>query len=72
MYKRRGPVGIIGIIAAFWLARLAVTLLYGVGPNDMFSYFAAVAIIVVAAVVASYVPARRAALLDPSRALRYE
>jgi putative ABC transport system permease protein len=62
----------IGILAALWLARLAANLLYGIGPNDAVSYCAAAAIIVLAAVLASYVPARRAALLDPSRALRYE
>ena len=63
---------VIGIAAAFWLARLSANLLYGVSPSDLVSYCAAAGIVVGAAVFASYLPARRAALLDPSRALRYE
>jgi putative ABC transport system permease protein len=62
----------IGVSFAFWIARLSASLLYGVSPHDAFSYCAAVAVVVLSAVIASLLPARRASVLDPSRALRYE
>ena len=62
----------LGILLGFWAGRLSARLLYGIGPYDALSYCAAAAVIIFVAVAASYLPARRAASLDPSRALRYE
>ncbi len=61
-----------GIFLGFCVASISAKLLYGVGPNDLMTYAAVLLILVLVAIAASYFPARRAALLDPSRALRYE
>ncbi len=62
----------IGIGAAFGLARLMASLLYQVAPTDA-TIFAAVAVLVLAvAMLASYIPARRAMRVDPMVALRHE
>lgn len=62
----------LGLILGFGVAKASAMLLYGVSPNDVSTYAATVLILLVVAVAASYFPARRASLLDPSRALRYE
>ena len=65
----------IGILAAITLVRLLPSfshLLYGVGQGDPLTLFGVSASLVLVAVVACYVPARRAASLDPMRALRHE
>ena len=61
-----------GLTGALALGRLLSGLLYGVTPTDP-ATFAAVAILVAAvALVAAWLPARRAARTDPLRALRHE
>jgi ABC-type lipoprotein release transport system permease subunit len=60
----------IGLAGAFVLTRGMATLLYGVSPLDPASYVAAAALLLFVALAASYVPARRAALSDPTQVLR--
>jgi putative ABC transport system permease protein len=62
----------IGLAGAVALCRGMPSVLYGVNPTDLAVYAAATAVLVVIAVLASYVPARRAAALDPLVALRTE
>jgi putative ABC transport system permease protein len=62
----------IGLVGAFALTRLIRGMLFGVAPND-FMTFAAVAVMLAAvALLATLIPARRAARVDPLVALRYE
>ena len=63
---------IIGLAGAFAASRLFTGLLYNTGPGDVLSYFGAAGLLVVIGVIAAYIPARRAARVDPIVALRYE
>jgi len=63
---------IAGWIAAFLLARLVVTFLYGVNTNSPVAFLAMALVLAVVGVFASYIPARRAAKVDPMVALHYE
>jgi putative ABC transport system permease protein len=61
-----------GLLAAFGLSRVLTSLLFGVGAADPLTYSLVALTLVSAAVVASYVPARRATKVDPVEALRAE
>jgi predicted permease len=62
----------LGLVAALALGRLMSSLLFRVGPMDPAAYVAAVVVTIAAAALASYVPARRAAKIDPIETLRAE
>src|SRR5439155_17290856 len=62
----------IGLVAAVSLSRLMSRLLFEVSPGDLVSYASVVVVFAVIAFLACYVPARRAAKVDPMVALRYE
>jgi ABC-type antimicrobial peptide transport system permease subunit len=61
-----------GIVLALAAARGAGSLLFDLRPNDPFTFAVATGVLVSIALVASFIPARRAARVDPMVALRYE
>jgi len=66
-------VGLIaGIFAAIGVTRYLGSFLYGVKPADPLTFFAVAILLVLVALGASYLPAKRATSVDPMVALRYE
>jgi len=63
---------VLGLVVAFAAMRLLSSLLFGVSPHDPLIFGGVALILVTAAVLACYIPARRAANMDPLAALRYE
>jgi len=63
---------LVGLPAAIIGARLLRSMLFGLGPGDPLTFTAALVSIVVVALAASFIPARRASAVDPMVALRCE
>jgi predicted permease len=60
----------VGLVASFWLAGALQKFLYGVTPHDAVSFGVVAAVLLLVSVLASIVPARRAARVDPVKVLR--
>jgi len=63
---------VIGITGALLLSRILATLVYQVTPRDVLSFISAPLVLLIVALAASYIPARRAAAVDPMSILRME
>ncbi|HEV3199863.1 MAG TPA: ABC transporter permease [Bryobacteraceae bacterium] len=62
----------IGIAGAYGISRALTSLLHGVSPTDPATFAVTLALMAIAATLASFIPARRALRLDPTRALRQD
>ncbi|MGI8960258.1 MAG: ABC transporter permease [Bryobacteraceae bacterium] len=62
----------VGVLCSLGISHLLSQLLYGVQPSDPLTYLSVIVLLVVVALAAAYFPARRAASIDPSQALRYQ
>jgi ABC-type antimicrobial peptide transport system permease subunit len=60
----------IGVVTAFGLATMVASVLFGVTPSDPKTYISAVVVTLVASLVATWLPMRRAATIDPVESLR--
>ena len=62
----------IGLVASFVAMRFLATMLYGVRPDDPLTFAGSAAVVILVALAASWIPALRAASIDPMQALRTE
>ncbi len=62
----------LGLAASLWLTRFLESLLYGVKPLDLPAFLGAVFVLLTCALLAGWLPARRAASIDPMQTLRSE
>jgi ABC-type antimicrobial peptide transport system permease subunit len=62
----------IGLIGAFALTRLMASMLFGVAPTDAMTYGSIAALLIGVALLACYLPGRRATKVEPTISLRYE
>ncbi len=63
---------VLGVIASLALTRVMTNLLFGITATDLPTFLAVPAMLTIVALVANYIPARRATRLNPVIALRYE
>jgi putative ABC transport system permease protein len=62
----------VGLVISLWPTRFVASLLFGVRPGDLSTFLAAAFLLTAVGCVATWLPARRAALVDPMIALRAE
>lgn len=67
-----GAGAVLGVAGAWFATRLMTSILAGVNPHDPQTYAAVIALLAVAALLANLAPARRAASVDPVKALRFD
>jgi len=70
--RRAGAGIVLGLLGALFVTRFLSTLLFDIHPTDAITFAAVAALLAADALVASYIPARRATRIDPMRALRCE
>jgi putative ABC transport system permease protein len=62
----------IGLVGAFWLTRFMATMLFGVEPRDAMTFASIPVLLITVALLACYLPGRRATKVEPTISLRYE